>query len=184
MQVDEPFRTLYFDPGEDFGWCQGRGTKLLAAGTEKMWTMADDVWTLLGDGWNALDHPLNSEAFLRSDATLEELTVPVGRIVCEDFKIYPKEARMGALDWDPVRTARVIGAITFMCRLHGVPLILQGADIKKAAQAAGAEELYYRPLKENRHQNDAIQHFVFFTNVELMQIPLLVPDSVHREDFS
>jgi hypothetical protein len=87
------------------------------------------------------------------------------------------------MHFDKVRTARVIGAITFMCRMTNTPLHFQGANIKAAAVAAGAEELYYRPLTENRHQNDAIQHYVFFTNVELLKLPLPVPDSVEKESY-
>jgi hypothetical protein len=167
----ETFRTLYCDPGEDFGWAIGRDLKLLAAGTTKMWDMADDVWAALHDPYDST-LPLNSPDYARNGVTDEELCGPIGRIVCENWKIYPWEAHKGALDWDECRTARVIGALTFMARLHRIPFITQGADIKEAAKAAGAEELYYRPLKENRHQNDAIQHFVFFTNVELLGLAL------------
>lgn len=168
----ETYRTLYCDPGEDFGWCIGRDTKLLAAGTEKMWTMADDVWAALNDPDNE-DLALNGDDFVRKGCEGENVG-PIGRIVCEDFRIYPWAAKQ--LSWDRVRTARVIGALTFMARLHSIPFVLQPAAIKKAAQSAGAEELYYRPLKENRHQNDAIQHFVFFTQTNLMGLHLPVPD--------
>ena len=74
--------------------------------------------------------------------------------------------------WDQCRTARLIGALSFMARLHDIPFILQPASIKDAAKAAGAEELYYKPVTENRHQNDAIQHFVFYTNSVLMDLNL------------
>lgn len=167
----EKFRTLYLDPGEDFGWCVGRDTKLLAAGTTKMWEMADDVWDALNNP-NDPSNPLNSPDFARNGVADAELLGPIHRIVCENWRIYPWEAHKGSLDWDECRTARVIGALTFMARLKGIPFVTQGANIKEAAKAAGAEELYYRPLKENRHQNDAIQHFVFFTNVELMGLVL------------
>lgn len=193
--VEEDFLTLYCDPGEDFGWCVGKGLGLLAAGTEKMWPFADAIWDKLllpaGKGiWEGPTegtlyqedvNPLWGDTHLRKGVDPELMRLPIKRIVCEDFRIYPWVAREGGLDFDPVRTARVIGAITFMCRMLHIPLKFQGADIKEAAQAAGAEELYYRPLHENRHQNDAIQHFVFYTNVELLQLPLLVPDSVRTE---
>jgi hypothetical protein len=168
----EEFRTLYCDPGEDFGWCQGVGTTLISGGTEKMWTMADQIWEALNNPSDPYND-LNSPDFLRDGVDPELALLPIKRIVCEDFRIYPWKAK--ELAWDRVRTARVIGAVTFMARVHQIPLILQGANIKAAAQAAGAEELYYRPLRENRHCNDAIQHFVFFTNVELMGINLPVP---------
>lgn len=180
MTVNEDFLTLYCDPGEDFGWCLGKGTKLLARGTEKMWTFSDMIWEKM-QGDTPADNPLANLEFAYPETTQEEMSLPIGRVVCEDFRIYPWAAK--ELSFDRVRTARVIGAITFMCRQKSLPLILQGANIKKAAVAAGAEELYDRPLKENRHQNDAIQHFCFFTNVELMGIPLPVPDSVHQESY-
>jgi hypothetical protein len=168
----EDFRTLYADPGEDFGWSMGCGTVLLAAGTEKMWTMADDVWAALNDPSDP-SLMLNDTSFAREGVDRALFSLPIQRIVCEDFRIYPWKVK--DLKFDRVRTARVIGALTFMCRLLDIPFVLQGANIKKAAQAAGAEELYYKPLHENRHQNDAIQHFVFFTSVELLGLPLPVP---------
>lgn len=190
----EDFLTLYCDPGEDFGWCVGKDVSLLAAGTEKMWHMADYIWDKLNNPAPDPDNivvqlnkgarnPLSTGDWCREGVDPDLMTLPIGRIVCEDFRIYPWEARAGNLDWDQVRTARVIGAITFMCRLLGVPVIFQGADIKEAAKAAGAEELYYKPLKPNRHQNDAIQHFVFYSNVELMGLPLPMPESVREETF-
>ncbi len=190
MSVTEPFLTLYCDPGEDFGWALGKGTKLLARGTAKMWTFADMIWEKLEDPRGdaaQVDpsfpdlNPLSSLEYAYPDTTLEDVQLPVERIVCEDFRIYPWLAK--ELAFDQVRTARVIGAITFMCRQKRIPLVLQGANIKSAAVAAGAEELYDRPLKENRHSNDALQHFCFFTNVELMGVKLPVPDSVTKEDF-
>jgi hypothetical protein len=168
----EGFRTLYLDPGEDFGWCVGLHTKLLSAGTDKMWNVALDAWAAIHEPGNPLNQ-LNSMDYAREGVTEEELTLPIGRFVIEDFRIYPWKLK--ALKFDRVRTARVIGAFEFMSRLLDIPLVHQGANIKKAAQAAGAEELYYKPLHENRHQNDAIQHFVFFTNVELLGLPLPIP---------
>lgn len=173
----ENFRTLYLDPGEDFGWAIGQDTTLLAAGTHKMWTAADMIWELLENPADP-DVEMNWPEYYRNG--VENPLTPVGRIVSEDFRIYPWKVK--ELKWDRVRTARVIGAVTFMCRLKTVPFILQGANIKEAAKAAGAEELYYRPLRENRHQNDAIQHFVFYTNVELLGLPLPIPEGYNEDD--
>lgn len=134
------------------------------------------MWTVADEAWAALNHPDDSSLILndhdnaRKGVATDECVGPIGRIVCEDFRIYPWA--MKSLAWDRVRTARVIGALTFMARVMEIPFVLQPAAIKKAAVAAGAEELYYRPLRENRHQNDAIQHYVFFTNVELMGVSL------------
>lgn len=178
-RTPESFRTIYCDPGEDFGWCIGKDTKLLSRGTTKMWSMADDVWDLLNNPNNP-DNNLNSAALCRDEVDPAENSGPVGRIVCEDFRIYPWAAK--DLAWDRVRTARVIGALTFMCRTVGIPFILQPAAIKKGAVAAGAEELYDRPLRENRHSNDAIQHHVFYVNTELLglHIPVEAKNSEER----
>lgn len=182
--IFEPFRTLYCDPGEDFGWAVGRGTKLLGAGTEKMWEFADIVWDSVFRPTSGLLNDVDLGGYGREGVEASEVnvrkehgdeTLHIGRIVCEDFRIYPWVAKAGGLDYNPVRTARVIGALTMIARRAGIPIIFQGANIKKAAVAAGAEELYYTPLHENRHQNDAIQHFVYFTNTELMG--LVMPKS-------
>jgi hypothetical protein len=173
-RTPETTRTLYCDPGEDFGWCIARDTKLLAGGTAKMWTMTDAIQDVLDKPDSEFCY-INSEANLRNGVEAEENRGPVGRIVCEDFRIYPWKAK--ELAWDRVRTARAIGAITHMCRQFNIPLILQGANIKAAARAAGAEELYWKPLHENRHQNDAIQHYAYFTAVELQGLPIPMPDT-------
>jgi hypothetical protein len=168
--VGEDFLTFYADPGEDFGWAIGCGTKLVSAGTTKMWTTADMLW-------DALENDDASEflapAFLRDDVELADYaTMSIKRIVCEDWRLYPN--KMKSLAWDRCRTARVIGSLTQAGRRFDIPLILQPAAIKPAAVAAGAEELYYRPLHENRHQNDAIQHYVFYTSTELLGLKLPV----------
>lgn len=127
-----------------------------------MWPFADEVWNEL----NGVTSILSGDGYARKGVTAEENSGPIGRIVCEDWRLYPNKLKQ--LKWDQCRTARVIGALTFMARVKQIPLVLQPAAIKDAAQAAGAEELYYKPLRENRHQNDAIQHFVFFTQTELL----------------
>jgi hypothetical protein len=178
VSLVEEFRTLYCDPGEDFGFCFGVDTRLLGGGTEKMWTMVHDVWDLLENPGNE-HNILNTDAYLREGVDPELMKLPVERIVCEDFRIYPWKCQ--DLKWDRVRTARAIGALTFMAQHFDIPMILQGANIKPSAVAAGAEELYWKPLHENRHQNDAIQHFVYYTNVELLGLILPIPEEQSEE---
>lgn len=169
--MPEDFRTLYVDPGDETGWCVGRDCKLLAGGQEKLWYFADEVWEALTGGGYGDGSILNGDAYARQG--VEDNEGRIGRIVCEDFRIYPWKLK--ALKYDPVRTARLIGALTFMARVSNIPLVLQPAAIKDAAKAAGAEEFYVRPQHENRHQNDAVQHFVYFINTELrgISIPVL-----------
>jgi hypothetical protein len=169
----EDFRTLYCDPGEDFGFAFGKDITLLAGGTEKMWTVVHNVWDVLQNPGNEFN-PLNGDTYIREDIDPELMKLPIERIVCEDFRIYPWKCK--ELAWDRVRTARAIGALTFMAQHFDIPMILQGAKIKPAAVAAGAEELYWKPLHENRHQNDAVQHFVYYTYTTMLGLVLEVPE--------
>lgn len=173
-RATEPFRTLYCDPGEDFGWALGKGLVLLAGGTEKMWPMADEIYRALEDPRVGM-LAAGSIPDLRNGVDPALNSGPIGRIVCEDWRLYP--THLQKLKWDRCRTARVIGGITMLCRIYSIELVLQPAAIKPAAVAAGAEELYYRPLKENRHANDAIQHFTYFTQTEMLGTRLVVTNT-------
>lgn len=177
--MKEDFLTLYCDPGEDFGWALACGTLLLSAGTEKMWPCATAIH-------DAIKNP-SDPSYIRDPAQARDgvdvglLELPIGRIVCEDWRLYPNKLKH--LKWDRCRTARVIGALTWFSIEFGIEMILQPASIKEAAQSAGAEEFYYRPLRENRHQNDAIQHFVFYTHTSGMVDPykiLGIPNNVQE----
>lgn len=141
---------LTVDPGEDTGWSLWSDKKLVEAGTTKLWHFADDVWDAI-----------EKQGYLTEDG---ELIGPITRIVCEDFRLYPWKLK--DLAWDQVRTARLIGALTFMSRLKGLDFVLQPAAIKERSQAAGARELFLTPLKENRHANDAIMHGVYYLAVQ------------------
>jgi hypothetical protein len=184
-EVVEPFRTLYCDPGEDFGWCLGRGTKLLAAGTEKMWDFADVVWAALinQDPMEGYICAPDAGGFLRDEAqderTLSDYDCRIERVVFENWRLYPNEMR--GLAWSECRTARVIGAIQMMCRQADIECVSQPAAIKPAAQAAGVEEYYYEPLHENRHQNDAIQHWRFYTVTQLLGVYLPTADNKDKD---
>jgi hypothetical protein len=178
--VADNFRTLYCDPGEDFGWCVGVDFKLISRGITKMWEtvheVADDLENLL---LSPADHRATifnncDSGYAIDDVDPDLFRLPVGRIVCEDFRIYPWKAK--SLTFNPVRTARAIGALTYLAQRHGIPFVLQPAAIKKAAVAAGAEELFDSPRHENRHSNDAIMHFTYFTATELRGISIPVPN--------
>lgn len=168
-QITEDFRTLYLDPGDNTGWCLGKGTLLLGAGTELMWPCWQDTWDALDSDTGIFSSACDG-GFLRDGITDEDNTGPIGRIVIEDFRLY--EWKKDALAFDPLRTPKIIGAYRAIAKIKDVPFVAQAAAIKDRAQAGGAEELYYRPLHENRHQNDAIQHFFFYTQTELRGIKL------------
>lgn len=144
---------LTVDPGEETGYAVWVGDKLRWASQLPMWEFIDAV-----DEWahGALPPP----HFIPQDADLE-----LGAIVCEDWALYPW--KLDEMGWDKCRTARAIGALELIARQINIPFILQPANIKQAAKAMGAEDLYLEPVNPNRHANDAIQHGVYYTGSEL-----------------
>lgn len=172
-------RWITIDPGESCGLAVWEEDRLIYGHTMPM----GDVDILLH---YALVEPSDDAVadFLRrypDCLDFYEQIHPIGykivRIVCEDWSLYPwvmytPDGRAThALDFDKCRTARLIGAITHVARLADIPVHLQGADIKETAVAGGAEQLYYKPLHENRHQNDAIQHGVYWLIIEEQRAP-------------
>lgn len=149
---------LCVDPGETTGFSLWRDGDMLEAEQLPMWTFIDVVdASLRGPSSQVVAAPDCGHGGL---FTPEGTPVELGALVVEDWQLYPWELQN--LAWDKCRTARAIGALTLLCRQHGVKLVFQGADIKKGAQAAGAESLYLEPVHENRHANDSIQHGVFY----------------------
>lgn len=155
-------RWLTVDPGETTGYSVWEDEKFIDAGQEPLWSFAHAVW----DG-------ITADLYNPETVHISEKLHGLGRIVVEDFRIYPEEAHKGSLDWDQVRTARLIGALTFMARLHHLEFKLQGANIKKQAEAAGAKEMYLSPVYPNRHANDAIQHAVYYLAVQKGMQPVI-----------
>ena len=144
-------RILACDPGESFGYAVGDDDVIAHAGTAEMWQFAHHF------GWAAAGEYPSS---LSVDQELFERLEGVELVVIEEWRLYPWAAE--ALAWNECRTARVIGALEYICRERGIPYVMQPAKIKESAQAAGVENLYLSPRHENRHANDALQHFVYF----------------------
>lgn len=142
------------DPGESFGYCGGVDNSLEFAGTVDMWEFVHALGLVL--------HVAPDWAPAAVDDVLRYRLSGVEHVVIEDWALYPWVIKAGGLDWDKCRTARAIGAIEYICRASNTQYTLQGASIKDTAQAAGVENLYMKPLHENRHANDSMQHFVFF----------------------
>jgi hypothetical protein len=134
-----------------------------------MWKFFDAVWLAVGSPDDPDASILNNVAYAREGVTEAEMLGPIKRIVMEDWRLYPNKLKH--LQWDQCRTARLIGGLTGIARIEDIEVVLQPAAIKDAAKAAGAEELYWRPLRINRHQNDAVQHFTFYTQTELLGLP-------------
>jgi hypothetical protein len=140
---------LTVDPGEHTGWSTWSNDELLEAGTLELDEFIPSVAVALGQ-------PTGGR---HDDDTVESLQ-GLDLLVIEDWALYPW--KLQSLAWDKCRTARAIGALEHLAPAAGLPYILQPASIKDAAVAGGAEDLFYRPLHENRHQNDAIMHGVYF----------------------
>lgn len=154
-------RWLCLDPGETTGWSIWKGDRLLGGGQTPMWEFADDVWSAL----TVNEGPLGAKAdgHLHDGIAADDNVGDIELVVCEKFALYPWEAKN--LHWEEFRTVQLIGAIFFMCRQRDVELHKQSASIKERAQAGGAQELFVRPLHENRHQNDSIMHGFYYLQV-------------------
>lgn len=146
---------ITIDPGETVGWAIWQDKNRVEAGQTRMWDFIDEL-----DRWaTANAGPEGDSPFTAADEWEPRSYDSLDFIVMEDWVLYEWEAQN--LIWDRQRTVRAIGAIELIGRQNGVPLELQGADIKEAAKAAGAEELFLSPVHENRHANDATMHGVF-----------------------
>lgn len=162
---------LTVDPGEDTGWSVWRGDELLDAGTTKMWEFSDAVWTA-ATLVSCKPYGQAIAGYVEGDDELVDLLVgkathdPIELVITENWSLYPWVVSTGALDWDECRTARLIGSLYAVCRWTGWRYEQQPAKIKERAVAAGAEMHFFHPLRENRHQNDAIMHGVYWNAKE------------------
>ncbi len=171
-----PKRWITVDPGESCGLSVWEDNALIHGATLEMGTVDLMLHYVMVDT-GGLDDFLAH--YPECDDFVEQLRDRrLARIVMEDWRLYPwvmytPDGRAShALDFDQCRTARLIGAITHVARIAGIPVHLQGADIKETAVAGGAEQLFYKPLHENRHQNDAIMHGTVYCLVEMSLPPL------------
>lgn len=54
-------------------------------------------------------------------------------LITERFVLYPNKA--SAQSWSPMATSEMIGALKWIAHQQGVPVVMQGADIKKPTRA-------------------------------------------------
>lgn len=137
-------RWLTVDPGEETGLSIWEDDKLVEAQQMPLWEFID--WLGATQGLVPGAGPGPEGMF--------------NLVVCEDWALYPWMTEK--LAWDKCRTARGIGAVTFICRHTGTDLVFQPAAIKDGAVGAGAEVHFLRPRHPNRHANDAIMHGVYY----------------------
>lgn len=146
---DLPQRWVTVDIGESTGYAVLSENRLLHAGTAEMW-----------DFCVAAGAPLvvSSLSERIPDLELSESLDGWDLMVVEDWALDPSTAEK--LAWDTQDTVRGLGALQFIALALGREFELQKRTIKKAARNAGAEDLFRRPLHDNRHANDAIMHAV------------------------
>lgn len=79
----------------------------------------------------------------------------VDEVVVEEFRLYNRE--YSNQTWSPMKTSQLIGAIKLICHWFRIPLIEQGAYIKKPTR----RKMEVRGLKHVRgsiHSHDAELH--------------------------
>jgi len=91
-------------------------------------------------------------------------------VVVEDWKTRPKKSRQGAFDWDPMLTARVIGSLETLCRIHKVKFHLQQASDKPVGY--GLSNQVYKAGAKGKHKEDAMAHAVFYAVKHLHANPV------------
>ncbi len=146
---DLPAKWVTCDIGETTGYTVMEGGALVSVGQAELWTFV-----------YCLAEPLLERGmdYLVKDPELQDRLRGWELIVLEDWHLYRDKAL--ALVGDKQDTVRGLGACQFIATALGREYHLQGADIKPQAVAAGAEDLFRRPLHPNRHANDSIMHAV------------------------
>lgn len=154
-------RILCVDPGEETGWSIWSGSRLLGGGQTKLGHFKHDVWDAVFDNVGPLAE--GEEDCLHTGVTAKDNVGPFTLFVIEQFVLYPWKAQ--SLAWDEFRTSQLIGALKLIAERGDIEVEKQAAKIKERAMAGGAGELFVRPLRENRHQNDSIMHGFFYNQV-------------------
>jgi hypothetical protein len=85
--------------------------------------------------------------------------------VCEDYKIRPPSGpTRWSHQWSSVFPIKVIGAIEYHGRTHGIPVVLQQPSIKRVA-AGRSGLINYDTKKRGAHAMDAYLHASYYLNV-------------------
>lgn len=149
---------LSIDPGETTGFAVWEDQTLVYAGQRGLWEFID----ALAATSSLFGADVSFELQTGADPDLYDALEGWEWLVVEDWRLYPEVMASGGLDYDPCRTARGIGTFELLCRAGGRKIYLQPASIKSDAERAGAEQLFQRPVHENRHANDAIRHGTYW----------------------
>lgn len=173
-------KVIALDPGETVGWSVWTPEKpwdFLEAGQSKAMATIDAVAAATGLDDACRASPAFRAVTHRPDPYLVEQFDGWDLLICEDWSLYEDPANPGRTVlplWDKCLTARYIGAFEFLARYAGKRIVLQPALIKNAMKGSGVEEVYLRPLHENRHANDSVQHawYYFMREAEQGKVPL------------
>jgi hypothetical protein len=80
-------------------------------------------------------------------------------VVIEEFKLYPGSAP--ALSWSQLDTVKMIGAMEWIARCSGVPIVLQSAAVKIPTRAqANARGIEWK--NKSGHASDALLHLYYY----------------------
>ena len=155
---------LAVDPGETVGWSLWEDTELIEGGQTELLAFRDDVWDaafgqIVNNKWTFAQGPY----------------VGIRKLVVEEFRLYPWIVAEGGLDFDELRTSRLIGGLELIARMANWDFYFQPATIKKPALANGAGEFFEHPLYPNRHMNDSIMHGWFHSLTFYMGMAIALP---------
>lgn len=92
-------------------------------------------------------------------------------VIMEDWKTRPKKAMLGAFNYDPMITPRVIGAAELMSELCSCKVVMQQPAIKPVGY--GYANLKYVPGKKGLHIQDAIAHVMYYLVSRSLSRPVM-----------
>lgn len=130
-------RIFAVDPGESNGWC------ILEAVNRKACVISFGV-----------------EKRLDFYSRLEALFSDVDRVICEGWLTRPKDAKIGAFDWDSMPAAQVIGALECYSLMRGIPFVIQQPSMKPVGY--GFLGKTYKKGAKNVHHWDALAHGMYY----------------------
>lgn len=142
-------RVLYFDPGENTGWCFAEYN-------------AEGLRISLTGGTVVRDHMKVAELFHVFNPT---------HVVYETFNLYPGMARNGTMNWNSFYPCEVIGIIKYFAQRGNLPIFGQAPSIKKYS---GGLQQDWVALRERcdatEHMKDAYLHMKYFERNKLKEV--------------
>ena len=94
---------------------------------------------------------------------------PIAGVVMESFQLYPGKAL--SQSFSQFKTVEVIGVCKYLCELHGIPVIMQGAHQKAFFSDGKLERLGYTVASV--HERDALRHVLYYLQFIKKEINLV-----------